>query len=447
MFDMGFEPQVMRIITNSRPDRQIVMFSATFPPQVERVARLVLKTRPLVIVVGGRTKPSSDIEQFVEVRESHDKFPRLLQLLGDWYDRGNILVFVKTQETCDKLFHQLLQSGYRCLSLHGGKDQVDRDFTIQDFKAKKQTLMVATSVAGRGLDVADLCLVINYDVPNHLEDYIHRIGRTGRAGKKGTAYTFISRDEEKFAPDLVKALTDAKQNIPPSLAALNDAFMAKIGRGEAHFRNSGYRGQGFTFQEDEKTGSARQQDLLRREQEVSLGLRDSAETGAADVAVKAVGRKTEAPPTSLPIAAGDTEDPMLKVARIVSQVNIKGAQSQELSIRQGGSRGKPQFYSAEVEFNDYPQQVRYKITHLDQLNRITDLTGCALVPRGVYVAPGRSAASGEKPLHLLIEGPTEYDVSRAANEIHRVLEETTMDLSMRQGGMPGGTGAGRYSVI
>ena len=111
---------------------------------------------------------------------------------GVWYERGSVLVFVETQEKCDQLFADLLKAGYPCLSLHGGKDQLDRDHTLHEFKKGIKTVLVATSVAGRGLDVPEIVVVVNYHCPNHLEDYVHRVGRTGRAGRKGWAYTFVS---------------------------------------------------------------------------------------------------------------------------------------------------------------------------------------------------------------------------------------------------------------
>jgi superfamily II DNA/RNA helicase len=123
MFDMGFEPQIKMIMQNIRPDRQTVLFSATFPKQIEKLAKSVLKF-PLEIVVGERSTVNKDITQWVEVREEEDKFLRLLQLLGIWYEKGSVLVFVDKQEKCDQLFQDLLKLGYPCLSLHGGKDQV-----------------------------------------------------------------------------------------------------------------------------------------------------------------------------------------------------------------------------------------------------------------------------------------------------------------------------------
>ena len=118
------------------------------------------------------------MSQTIEVRTKEEKFPRLLQILGEWYDKGLILIFVDKQQKADYLFRDLLRSGYYSFTLHGGMDQQDRDQTIADFKNKTRTILIATSVAGRGLHVNDLVLVINYDCPNHLEDYV-RMKRTG----------------------------------------------------------------------------------------------------------------------------------------------------------------------------------------------------------------------------------------------------------------------------
>lgn len=148
-----------------------------------RLARKIL-IKPIEIIVGGRSTVSGDVEQVVEVREERDKWKRLLQLLGLYTSEGSILIFADTQARVDTLFQELMRAGYFVLALHGGMDQTDRDQTIADFKNKLRTIMVATSVAGRGLDVKELVLVINYSCPNHLEDYVHRVGRTGRAGNK-----------------------------------------------------------------------------------------------------------------------------------------------------------------------------------------------------------------------------------------------------------------------
>ena len=440
MFDMGFEPQIMRIINNIRPDRQTVLFSATFPPQVERLARSVLKKEPVEIVVGGRAQASADIKQYVEIREEADKFPRLLQLLGLWYEKGNVLIFVDTQDRCDSLFMELMKSGYPCLSLHGGKDQVDRDYTIQDFKHKRRTLMVATSVAGRGLDVPDLVLVINYNVPDHLEDYIHRIGRTGRAGRKGTAYTFLTRAEEKYAPDLVKALKDSSQKIPKSLMELAQGFREKIQQGVAHFRSSGYRGHGFTFEDNEKTEKDQILNQMRKQYEVNAGIRDvdslneekekekkAKEKEKEKEAAKEKEKAKEPAAVTVKPASGAPIDLQAAVERAKQLANSM-LNAGNMATKSRGADNELIFTKV-VEINDYPQQARWKITHRETLSPITEDTGCAITSRGTYIPPGRKPGPGEVKLYLLVEAPSENALSRGVHEIRRILDETSLNVA------------------
>lgn len=213
----------MKIINSVRPDRQTLLFSATFPQKMDALARKVL-TKPLEITVGSRSVVAKEIDQRVEVRAGETKWIRLLEILGDMgemhkdeADDFRTLIFVERQESADELFQNLLQKGYICASLHGGKDQVDRSQTISDFKAGFVPIVIATSVAARGLDVKELKLVINYDCPNHMEDYVHRAGRTGRAGNKGTCITFITPEQDKFSLDVVRALKASDAYVSPEL--------------------------------------------------------------------------------------------------------------------------------------------------------------------------------------------------------------------------------------
>jgi ATP-dependent RNA helicase DDX46/PRP5 len=129
MFDMGFEPQINVMLNHTRPDRQSVMFSATFPPSIESLAKRTLKHKPLEIVVGGRSVVAASVHQVVEVQpDAATKFLRLLQLLGEWYEQGHILIFVDSQQTCDALFKSLYDVGYNALVLHGAMDQTDRAY-------------------------------------------------------------------------------------------------------------------------------------------------------------------------------------------------------------------------------------------------------------------------------------------------------------------------------
>lgn len=477
MFDMGFEPQIMKIIRNIRPDRQTVMFSATFPRQVEVLARNIL-TDPVEIMVGGRSVVNADIEQRVEVRPAQERYLRLLELLGEWYELGKILVFVHTQDGCDSLFKDLLKAGYPCMSLHGGKEQTDRESTISDFKGDVCNIMVATSVAARGLDVKDLKLVVNYDVPNHHEDYVHRVGRTGRAGNKGMAVTFIAPDEEQYAPDLVKALKESHQSIPEDLQALADTFWQKKKAGTVEGHGSGFGGSGYKFddEEDEKTRAARKAQA-RGYDEFEGSDNDSQD----DNTIRAVGVQAH-PPESAGIAreasaeeedgtgtaakkASTTQTTMQKVPPPSHETKPSRAESESkkhlppstadavrraaavaaaaVAQRQAALHtpaasavtakptmdGKMKGFEVELEINDFPQHARWKVTHKESIRQICDFTGAAITTRGKFYPPGKNPPPGanfhNKKLHLLIEGKTEQAVREAKAELKKILERST----------------------
>ena len=309
MFDMGFEPQVMKIVNNIRPDRQTVLFSATFPKQMDSLARKILR-KPLEITVGGRSVVAPEIDQIVEVRAEDTKFNRLLEILGQMYNEdaeARTLIFVDRQEAADSLLRELMRKGYLCMSLHGGKDQIDRDQTISDFKSGVVPVVIATSVAARGLDVKQLKLVINYDAPNHMEDYVHRAGRTGRAGNKGTCVTFITEEQDRYSVDLYRALKASNANVPKDLEDLANGslhlflyrlgtgltesihftgFLEKVKTGKAQTAGSGFGGKGL--------------DRLDKEREA----RDKAERKAYGEDEKE--EKADAPAEGAPPAANGT---------------------------------------------------------------------------------------------------------------------------------------------
>ncbi|XP_077293794.1 pre-mRNA processing factor 5 isoform X2 [Arctopsyche grandis] len=271
MFDIGFEPQVMRIIENIRPDRQTVMFSATFPRQMEALARRILQ-KPIEVQVGGRSVVCKEVEQHVAILEDEAKFFKLLELLGLYQEHGNIIVFVDKQENADILLKELMKASYNCMSLHGGIDQFDRDSTIIDFKAGKVKLLVATSVAARGLDVKQLVLVINYDCPNHYEDYVHRCGRTGRAGNKGFAWTFLTPEQGRSAGDVIRAFEMAGEEPPADLRQLWEAYKTKQEQeGKKVHTGGGFSGKGFKFDESEAMAANER----KKFQKAALGLQDS----------------------------------------------------------------------------------------------------------------------------------------------------------------------------
>jgi len=143
-----------------------------------------------------------------------------VKLLEDIMDGSRILIFMDTKKGCDQVTRQLRMDGWPALSIHGDKSQAERDWVLSEFKSGKSPIMTATDVAARGLDVKDVKYVVNYDFPSSLEDYVHRIGRTGRAGAKGTAYTFFTAANGRYAKELINILKEAGQKISPELSTM-----------------------------------------------------------------------------------------------------------------------------------------------------------------------------------------------------------------------------------
>eukprot|EP01134_Creolimax_fragrantissima_P004084 CFRG4084T1 len=220
MFAMGFELQVKSIIEYTRPDRQTLMFSATFKRKIEDLARKAL-TDPVRIVVGETGEANTDITQSVIVlKEASEKWHWLTQRLVQFTSAGSVLVFVGKRENCAQLGESLLAKGFEVGLIHGDLHQEARNQTISDFKKKKINILVATDVAARGLDISHIKTVINFDSARDIDTHTHRIGRTGRAGEKGTAYTLLLNTEDYFATQLVGSLEGANQIVPEDLLAM-----------------------------------------------------------------------------------------------------------------------------------------------------------------------------------------------------------------------------------
>ncbi|KAG6754094.1 hypothetical protein POTOM_042102 [Populus tomentosa] len=243
MLDMGFEPQIRKIISQIRPDRQTLYWSATWPREVEILARQFLHNPYKVIIGSADLKANQSINQVVEVVMDMEKYNRLIKLLKEVMDGSRILIFMETKKGCDQVTRQLRMDGWPALSIHGDKNQAERDWVLAEFKSGRSAIMTATDVAARGLDVKDIKCVINYDFPSSLEDYVHRIGRTGRAGARGTAFTFFTDSNAKFARGLIRILQESGQIVPPSLSALARSS-GSFGGSAGNFRS---RGRGGSF--------------------------------------------------------------------------------------------------------------------------------------------------------------------------------------------------------
>lgn len=220
MLDMGFEPQIRKIVSQVRPDRQTLLWSATWPREIQTLAREFLQN-PLQVNIGSlETQASKNVTQHVYVVDKFEKTRKFYSLLKDMMDGRRILVFTATKRMADQLTRELRTEGWPALALHGDKNQKERDWVLAQFKQGKSPLLIATDVASRGIDVKDIKAVINFDYANNVEDYVHRIGRTGRAGATGDAYTFFTMDDAKKAAPLVKVLEEAGQQVSPELRDL-----------------------------------------------------------------------------------------------------------------------------------------------------------------------------------------------------------------------------------
>ncbi|XP_064357042.1 probable ATP-dependent RNA helicase DDX4 [Dromaius novaehollandiae] len=218
MLDMGFGPEMKKLISYpSMPPkdrRQTLMFSATFPGDVQRLAGEFLKTEYLFVVVGHAGGACSDVQQSILQVAQYSKREKLLQILQS-IDRERTMVFVDTKKKTDFIAAFLCQEKIPATSIHGDREQRERETALRDFRSGKCPVLVATSVAARGLDIENVQHVINFDLPSTIEEYVHRIGRTGRCGNTGKAISFFDNGSDgHLAQSLVKVLSDAQQEVP-----------------------------------------------------------------------------------------------------------------------------------------------------------------------------------------------------------------------------------------
>ncbi|KAF8184425.1 ATP-dependent RNA helicase ded-1 [Pholiota molesta] len=240
MLDMGFEPQIRRIVQGEdmpgTAERQTLMFSATFPRDIQMLAKDFLKDY-VFLSVGRVGSTSENITQKIEYVEDNDKRSVLLDILASQSkeDLGLTLVFVETKRMADMLSDFLMGNNLPATSIHGDRTQREREMALQTFRTGRTPIMVATAVAARGLDIPNVTHVVNYDLPSDIDDYVHRIGRTGRAGNTGVSTAFFNRGNKNIVKDLVELLREANQEIPGWLETVAH---------EASFGSSGFRGRG-----------------------------------------------------------------------------------------------------------------------------------------------------------------------------------------------------------
>merc|ERR1719334_29711 len=233
MLDMGFEPQIRDILKRIPRRRQTLMFSATWPEEVRRLAHDFL-TRPIHIQMGDPRdglRANEDVTQhLILLRSGEDKDQELLNLFRNKFGRRDlVLVFVARKNTCDFVANMLNRIGVKASPMHSDRSQDYREKTLAAFKDGSTPVMVATDVASRGLDVKGVSAVVNFDLANNTEDYVHRIGRTGRAGMKGESFTFITRSGEDIwkTMGIVEVMQKTGQYVPPEIQDMVDKQLAR----------------------------------------------------------------------------------------------------------------------------------------------------------------------------------------------------------------------------
>ncbi|GFH09618.1 DEAD-box ATP-dependent RNA helicase, partial [Haematococcus lacustris] len=223
MLDMGFEPQIQKIVRTIPRQRQTLFFSATWPREVKQIASQFVTNQTVHIFIGGveeKLVANKSITQFVKVMGSnHEKLPELQRILRSKPGGTRIIVFCTTKRMCDQLSHSISRD-FRAAAIHGDKRQQERDYVLAAFKSGQTPVLIATDVAARGLDIPHVAAVVNYDFPTGVEDYIHRIGRTGRAGATGESYTFLTFEDGKHARQLATVMSEAGQVVSPELEQL-----------------------------------------------------------------------------------------------------------------------------------------------------------------------------------------------------------------------------------
>jgi ATP-dependent RNA helicase RhlE len=202
MLDMGFINDVRKIVSKVPTKRQTLLFSATISPEIETLAADMLKS-PKVIQIGRPRNPIETITQHFYAVEKALKMDLLLHMIEDWR-MFSVLVFSRTKHGADKISRRLTRAGIVAVAIHSNRTQNQRQAALDGFRSGKYQVMVATDIAARGIDVEGISHVINYDVPTHAEDYVHRIGRTGRAAATGDAITFVSSEEQKYLREVGK---------------------------------------------------------------------------------------------------------------------------------------------------------------------------------------------------------------------------------------------------
>ena len=434
--------------------------------------------QPSEVIIGGRSKVAPEITQVISLVEPsyEKKIQKTLLHLGQLFaenENSQVLIFTERQETAEDLLSKLFKSKYFSVNtIHGAKDQTDRNEAINEFRQGVLSILIATSVAARGLDVPGLAMVFNFDCPTHLEDYVHRCGRTGRAGNKGTAITLIENPgQERFAVHVVKALKESGTDVPPDLQDMANTFYEKTKSGTEKFYG-GFGGKGL-----DKLDAARALEKKREKRALKIEGEDDSDdepelpaakkpevsgpgiVKLADVAaaepeeqpswMKLLNSKIVVSKTERPEAAPSGKPLTAKQKAEMAALKVDGRLSKKGMIHAGqpiDNKGPDAgLYHSTIEINDFPQKARWAVTNRTNVAKILEQTGVSITTKGTFYPPGKEPGELDLPkLYILVEGDTENVVTQAMMELTRLLREGTIaaeDASAARGP------TGRYSVV
>lgn len=247
MLDMGFEPQIRKLLLDIRDDRQTVMTSATWPAGVRRLASSYMKN-PFQVFIGSLDLAATHtVTQVIEIMDEEEKFNRIFRFVTkEMTPTDKAIIFCGKKDRADSLSCEFVLKGISCQSIHGNREQSDREQALADIKSGEVRILIATDVASRGIDIEDITYVVNYDFPRNIEEYVHRVGRTGRAERRGTSLSFMTRTDWGSAAELIEIMKEAEQEVPSGLQDMADRFKAKKERQQSE-RSAfgGSRGGGF----------------------------------------------------------------------------------------------------------------------------------------------------------------------------------------------------------
>ncbi|XP_060814264.1 probable ATP-dependent RNA helicase DDX43 [Bombus pascuorum] len=226
MLDMGFEPQIRKALIDVRPDRQTVMTSATWPQSVRRLAKSYMKN-PIQVYVGSLDLVAvHTVLQKICIVDENDKTDMMHEFFRNMTPNDKVIVFFAKKAKVDDVASDLALMSVNCSSIHGGREQADREQALEELKTGEARILLATDVASRGIDIEDITHVLNFDFPRDIEEYVHRVGRTGRAGRTGESITYMTRSDWCHAKELINILEEAKQVVPDELYQMAARFEA-----------------------------------------------------------------------------------------------------------------------------------------------------------------------------------------------------------------------------